>query len=324
MKKIPKIGLGAAAAAVLLLLLDLTGGALAQPEREDPPQDRFIGFHLVYERMPTSQEEYELDRTVYETDRSQWVEYGSGEIQTDGYGTLSIPREILIGQRDTQGGSYIFPGLEGKNCFLAVETLGDGGRALSGYTDMADVQIKTGGEEESVSGTVYFGPPEDARNWNTDQIDYGWTAYRVFQMEDGAVYLDGSGNSYGGVGGFSTSERMEETVREGGEETTRSFSVSVSFASVPRLEYVTVKQFDKDDRLLETHTLTQGEAQALEGGEVRWTLAPGAAYALVTETGADGSAARTIAEPNGDGELYHMSWFLDERGMGYGVPVWLV
>ena len=40
------------AAAVVLLLLDGTGGKLARPERQSPEQDKFIGFQLVYEKMP--------------------------------------------------------------------------------------------------------------------------------------------------------------------------------------------------------------------------------------------------------------------------------
>lgn len=47
------------------------------------------------------------------------------------------------------------------------------------------------------------------RLWMTEtgiqtEFDYCWTAYQVYQMEDGTVYLDGSGNSYGGMGGFTT------------------------------------------------------------------------------------------------------------------------
>ncbi len=35
-----------------LLLLDLCGGVLAHPEQPGTEQDRFVGFHLVYEPAP--------------------------------------------------------------------------------------------------------------------------------------------------------------------------------------------------------------------------------------------------------------------------------
>lgn len=42
-------------AAALAFLL--TGCSLAQPEVQDPKEDKFVGFHLVYEQLPPSMEE---------------------------------------------------------------------------------------------------------------------------------------------------------------------------------------------------------------------------------------------------------------------------
>ena len=43
-----------------LLLLDLSGGVLAHPEQPGTEQDRFVGFHLVYEPAPLPGEALDL------------------------------------------------------------------------------------------------------------------------------------------------------------------------------------------------------------------------------------------------------------------------
>lgn len=53
-----------------LLLLDLCGGVLAHPEQPGTEQDRFVGFHLVYEPAPLPGEERNIED-------EHWVEYGT-------------------------------------------------------------------------------------------------------------------------------------------------------------------------------------------------------------------------------------------------------
>ena len=53
-----------------LLLLDLSGGVLAHPEQPGTEQDRFVGFHLVYEPAPLPGEERNIED-------EHWVEYGT-------------------------------------------------------------------------------------------------------------------------------------------------------------------------------------------------------------------------------------------------------
>ena len=310
-----------------VLMLFACGFDLAQPEVYRPEQDRFIGFHLVYEKMPQAVDMSDPDWEEQFSDQpgrdySQWTEYGSEAWQLDGIGSVDIPRMILIGKKD--GNRYVFPGLEGKNCFLAIETGEDGSRIISGYTDMADTSLAMGDQETSISGTVYFGPPLDDRNWNTEDYDYCWTAYRVYQMEDGTVYLTGSGNSYGGVGGFTVSEKTQWTTTENGKTAVSSFEVTFSVTSIPRLEQVAIRQYDQNDQLLRTDLLTSDQAGDITDG-LHLTLKPETAYVLAVETDVDGNAQRTIHQPGQSGErtIYFTSWFLDDAGMGYSVPVWL-
>lgn len=309
-----------------LLLLIACGFDLAQPERRSPELDRLIGFHLVYEKLPPSMEEAEelVEQEGAARDYSQWTDYGQEQIKLSGIGTVSTPRKILIGQWDEENRRYIFPGLEGKNCFLAVRTMEDGSQSYSGYSDMADAQIKTGDGGESISGTIYSGPPLDDQNWNTQNLDYVWTAYRVYQMVDGTVYLTGGGNSYGGAGGFTVSEKTEEATTENGEVTTSSFEATFTLEAISRLDFITIKQYDKNDQLLRTDVLTADQAAQLSDG-LRLTLEPEAEYVLIGETDVEGKTQRTVypSAQYGERYVYFVSWFLDDAGEGYGVPIWL-
>lgn len=306
-----------------ILLIIACDAKLAQPERHSPGQDQFIGFHLVYEKTPLPMEELTGEEAPPEKDYSLWTEYGSDSMMIDGLGRVSIPRMILIGQWDTEHDRYIFPGLEGLNCFMAVTPLPGGGTRYAGYSHMADVQITTG-QHNSISGKLYMGPPLDDSSWNSEDFDYCWTAYRVYQMEDGTVYLDGGGNSYSGVGGFGFSEKTEWTTSVDGESVTESFEVSVDVESIPRQACVTVKQFDGDERLLRTDTLTAQQAQALETGTWRLAGEADTAYIMTVETDVEGNTNRAICQPDpwtGSDSIRCDTWFLDDAGMGYCVSI---
>ena len=95
MKKLWTKGKTGAAAVLLACFLaalaaSTSGSRLARPEREDPGADQFIGFHMVLEKMPKEGEEIPVDQ-------SHWVEYGTEEMKTEDFGTLSFPKKILIG-----------------------------------------------------------------------------------------------------------------------------------------------------------------------------------------------------------------------------------
>lgn len=289
----------------IALALDLTGGTLAQPERVAAQEDRFVGFHMVYEQRLG-------DGTGRSGDESAWTEYGSESFRVEGLGSLDFPRMILIGQFNEETWEYDFPGLEGFNCFLAVRELEGGGQGYTGYQGLAGADIKVGDEEDSLSGTVYFGPPLDDSKWNTNDFDYVWTAYRVFQMADGAVYLDGSGNSYGGVGGFTTTTREEYTSTMDGKTETRGMEVTVKMEAVERLEGVRVNWFDGDSVLLSGQTLTVEELAQDPA------LAPpeGAAWVTVEELEHTGAVTRTAYTLGGEQGISHPLVLLDDRGLG--------
>lgn len=311
MKKLWTKGKTGAAAVLLACFLaalaaSTSGSRLARPEREDPGADQFIGFHMVLEKMPKEGEEIPVDQ-------SHWVEYGTEEMKTEDFGTLSFPKKILIGRftDDPHGQDYEFPGLPGLNCFLAEEELEEGGTQYAGTSGLAGPHIKVGDEEESISGTVYFGPPLDDRNWNTNEFDYCWTAYQVYQMEDGTVYLDGSGNSYGGMGGFTTKVTDTQTKTADGEEEIFSFTAEVTMESVERVTELEVRWYGEEE-LLDRRTLTMeevGEGLSLERPQ-------GAVWALVTQRDRTGDTERSVYTLGTEAGASHHLVQLDERGMG--------
>ncbi len=303
-KKWPRVLVVVLACAALALAVDAAGGTLAQPEREAVEEDKFIGYQLVFERIPGEWEEITRDY-------SGWVEYGTENVELGGLGTVSFVRKILIGEYDEAKSRYVFPGREGFNCFCAVRDL-EGGQHYTGYTDMADVHTKVGDTETSISGTVYFGPPLDATNWNTENYDYGWTAYPVYEMKDGTVYLGDGGNSYGGMGGFTVSTKTAYTETVDGEEQTTSFEVSVTMEAVERVREISVTWFDGENRPVGEQTILMEEL-----GEDGLTLErpQGAAWVLVEETDCLGAVKRS-AYTLGEEEAYHRLVQLDERGMG--------
>lgn len=303
-KKWPKVLLVLLICGTLALAVDATGGTLAQPEKRAVEEDKFIGYQLVFERMPGEGEEISQDY-------SNWVEYGTEDLNIDGLGTVAFTRKILIGEYDEEKSRYIFPGREGLNCFCAIREV-EGEKHYTGYRDMADTKTTVGDNETSISGTAYFGPPVDDKNWNTENYDYGWTAYRVYQMDDGTVYLDGGGSSYGGMGGFTISTKESYTETVNGEEQTTSFEVSFTMESVERVQELSVSWFDGENRPVAEQTIRMEEL-----GEDGLTLErpQGAAWALVEETDRLGAVKRS-AYTLGEEEAYHRLVQLDERGMG--------
>lgn len=307
MKKYRRQILGVLAALLVLAgVVDAAGGKLAQPEYQGPENDMWIGCFLAWEYFPGEGE-------VIRQDRTNWVEYGSQKLDVSGLGSVSIPREILIGQYQ-EGKGFTFPGLEGHCAFLAQVEQEDGSVFLSG-NQLMDGNTNVGGTKNSVSGTAYYGLPLGKTEWTEDGPEYVWRVYDVFQMPDGTVYLSGSGNSYGGAGGMTITEERTTTETINGEETSVSLSVEVRFETVSRIQEVRVKQFDGSDQVIEERVFS---ADTLED-ETAVTLAKDTQWLVVEEHCTDGTVTRTAydaREIDGTGERYHSLVVLDDEGMG--------
>ncbi len=345
----------AAAAVCVLLVLDASGGTLAQPERTDQ-RDRWIGFQLVYEESPRaidmSAPDWEDHLDEYEPeDRTGWVEYGSEQMTLDGLGTVDFAREVLFGQYDEENARYVFPGKEGFNCFLASvpeEEWPYGeppslflGQVVTGYHDMLERKLTFSTENGIVTsgfdngdsapdpdedadefryfhGKVYFGPPVDDTNWNTENYDYAFTAYQVYQTPDGRVYLDGHGNSYGGAGGIGATSTETSTVTVNGKPSSRTIKVGFTIEDVERLTQASVTWFGEDNTPLSARALAPEELE--ENPEL--SRPAGAVWALVEEMYADGTVTRTLCTLE-EKPVTHDLILLDDRGLGYAAGLTL-
>lgn len=301
----------------LLLAAALTaltaGCSLARPEREAAQEERWIGFYVVY--SPPG---------IYDTFSSNpnLVEMGTESLDAGKYGSLTIPREVLLGEEDPDTGDIVFPGLAGYSLFLR-HIQEDSGYVTAVQSDMSPGEEGTAvassdeGVAESADGLIWWGPPLDApADWDPNEDGYGiWHAYRVFETADGQVYLDGTGNSYGAGGsdmGFSSDAAY--TYTENGETRKDSISVSVSVKYTPRLTALRVVEFDEDNSVVKTTALPLTEELPL------LTLESDTAFLVVEEESADG-VKRTLyaAGDFTDGAQYHEVILLDQEGRGHGV-----
>ena len=301
----------------LLLAAALTaltaGCSLARPEREAAQEDRWIGFYVVY-NPPGSYD------NIFNSNPNL-VEMGTTSLDTGEYGALAIPREVLPGEEDPDTGDIVFPGLEGYSLFIRHKQE-DSGYVTAIQSDMSPGEGQTvhssdEGTAESASGVIWWGPPLDAAaDFDPNEDGYGiWHAYRVFETADGQVYLDGSGNSYGGAGsGMGFSSDAAYTYTENGETRKDSISVSVSVKYTPRLTALRVVEFDEDNSVVKTTALPLTEELPL------LTLESDTAFLVVEEESADG-VKRTLyaAGDFTDGAQYHEVILLDEEGRGHGV-----
>ena len=287
------------------LTILLAGCSLAQPEAEDR-QDRFCGFFMTYSESGGGKDFY---------DNPNLTELGTETLDVGEYGSFSFPRQVLAFDRETES----FPGLEGWSLFIYRGSYDGGGSYTVSASDMGDASFHTTatdqGTRDEIEGTVYLGPPLGAEDWDPNQNTGYWHAYRVYQSKDGTVYLDGSGNSYGGAGGMSTTETATYTSTENGETVSEdSVSVTVHIEMVPRLEELTVTQFGGDDTPLRRDSVPLGrELPAVTPEE-------DAVWLLVEERYSDGGVKRTAytvqAEP-----VLHNVVILDERGAGESVSL---
>ena len=301
----------------LLLAAALTaltaGCSLARPEREAAQEDRWIGFYVVY-NPPGSYD------NIFNSNPNL-VEMGTTSLDTGEYGALAIPREVLPGEEDPDTGDIVFPGLEGYSLFIRHKQE-DSGYVTAIQSDMSPGEGQTvhssdEGTAESASGVIWWGPPLDAAaDFDPDASPHSiWHAYRVFETADGQVYLDGSGNSYGGAGsGMGFSSDAAYTYTENGETRKDSISVSVSVKYTPRLTALRVVEFDEDNSVVKTTALPLTEELPL------LTLESDTAFLVVEEESADG-VKRTLyaAGDFTDGAQYHEVILLDEAGRGHGV-----
>lgn len=291
--------------ALALALCLLAGCSLAQSERVAPEEDPFVGFHVVFGMRDSrgSQED-------------AWVPYGSEALDLPGLGRVEMDRQVLFGIRDPETAEYHFPGFEGLNAFLLVETT-SGTTSIQGGAGLAHAKYSAG-DQHKLEGTVYF------RGGGEEQFV---TLYRVYQTPDGRVYLDGTGNSYGGAGGFGVTEKVEHTVSSTGlvwlEEELNlpsTFEISLDIEALSPLTRLEVAQYDAQNALIHTQALP------LDASDHAVALLPETAWALVLETHEDGTITRTSADrPTAPQSSWtHTAWTIGGDELGHAIGIQLL
>ena len=291
-----------------LAALLLAGCSLAQPEEKTPDSDRFAGFYVVYSPDGSSKKFY---------NNLSLEEYGTDSFSTDQFGTLSVPREVLFAVED-EAGNYVFPGMEGGYSLFLVEKNVEYGPVSEMVCNMAPgeegtaIYISDSGTSNTLSGTIYCGPPLGAENWNKYEAGGVWTCYRVYQAADGRVYLDGSGSSFGGGGGFGHNVNVTQTFTDwNGETVTESIDVHVQVEMVERMERLVVTQFDENNAIIRSDDLALRERLREVDCEAE------TAWVLVEEI-SKGGTVRTVynAPEEGEEPASHMVVLLDGEGLG--------
>lgn len=287
------------------LLAVLPGCSLAQPEAGDSGGDRFAGFFVAYDVTGSGRDAF--------YDNPNLTASGAKTVDTE-YGAFSLPRNILVGKKGKDG-QYTFPGIEGLCLFLIHGEMDDGSPYTEAVSDMSDCENNvTQTDAETLyecSGTAYLGPPLDAgQDWD-QYTDAGiLTYYRVYEAPDGTVYLDGGGNSASGVCTYAEN-RTFSTMKDG-KVSSETIKVTARIQYAPRLEKLTVSQFDGNNALLQSDEL------ALRDDMPEVECLPETAWVLVEEQSADGTT-RTLYNAPQKGEepsATHTVVLLDDDGWG--------
>lgn len=282
---------------LVLLLVLLRPVSLARPEAQNPTQDRWVGYYMVYRPIA----DYGFDQ--------DWETCGD--------------RKILNARLQSDG-RYAFTDLDGQALFFEFLPPTDPEDPYSATTtfqsDVAEAFLHTNiadtGSTEALSGTLYFGAPATPA---LSQEDYIWTACQVYQREDGSLYLT-RGQSYGS-GGMTIKQETKYASTINGATTQDALSVELRVEMIPRMESCTFFQLDENGALLDQSTLTEAEALALTDGSYRLPLAEGTACILIRQDEEREGTTYTTLSPQADGSFTGDLWFLDEHGVGVPISV---
>ena len=291
---------------LVLLTLTLTGCSLARAEVSPGSGDRWVGFYVV---------PFQGGRNAF-SDNPYLEEYGTLNTEAGQFGTLTISKDVLFAV-ENDARNYTFPGIETGFSLFYLEGTTDAGNLytrvvsdMGAHENGLSFADRDEGSFITLSGTVYCGPPPGVTDWTP----YGggavwWTFYRVYQTEDGRVYIDGSGDSTNGPMTHSITETR--TVRKNGE-TVREETLTVTAAveAIPRLERLVVTQFDENNAVL------RSEEMSLQSDRTEVRCLAEAAWILVEEISAEGVKRTVCNIPEGEDPISHDYVLLDDDGYG--------
>lgn len=287
-----------------LAALLLAGCSLARAEAHPEARDRWVGFYVVPSRNGRND--------FY--DNPHLEEYGSFEADTEEFGTLRFPQDVLFAVKD-EVGNYTFPGMETGYSLFYVDETHDGNHCtafvsnMGPHDDGAALSYKDEGSSITFSGTVCFGPPLGVTAWDPYTSGTIWRYYNVYQTPEGRVYLNGNGDSTNGP--MTKTQTETRASRENGETVQEeTLSVTVAVEAVSRLERLVVTQFDSSNQIVRSEDLSLREDRT----EVR--CQPETAWVLVEEIGPEGTERTVYDPPEDEDPVSHDYVLLDDDGYG--------
>lgn len=230
----------------LVCMMFLCGCSLAVTGAGTDGGDRLIGVFITADYLDLLPIEFE------------------GDIRTDPRQAERLYASIdkSKGERPTDW-KVVFEGVEGFNMLQPVWTDENGERYVASECaeEICDMDMKTNisddGEENSISGTIYFLPGK------ADE-DIAYHANPVYQTEDGKIYavsgqgFSTSGDSHEGEH-FSQTLSEETTASDNGKKKTEKGSVTVRYSVMHKPVQITVYQMDKSHQIIEETAFNPGE-----------------------------------------------------------------
>ena len=232
---------------VLVLLLNLCGCQLAKPEAGDSSKsDRLVGVFITTEYLDL----FDAEEAFEEYLKNNAGNISDGEtitFDTDNQHNRVYATFIEEPYQDEDGeyhfsNNYEFSGLEGISLATYQIQNGEESYFASSVGDgICDVHMKSGGEEQGISGTIWM-------KKNSGDVIYYMNP--IYQTTDGKVYVvSGSGLHISSDVGGRASQKIEEkaTITESGETYSYTFAVEVAVDFAEPAETVTIIQMSQKD-----------------------------------------------------------------------------
>lgn len=268
---------------LLAAILLLNGCSLARPAGAQASQDTFIGIYLVG-----------ASDSLNAIDEWRWTALDSEAAKT-----------VFPAEYDSEAKQYRFPGVEGFAMFAALNE--DALYLSNDFSDAVSHISETDlGTSYDLSGTLYA---------SKAAADWVWSAYNVYQSEDGTVYLDGSCSSFSGYMTMTVTGEYSATV-DGQDAVSHSCTAVITLAEALPLTRLLVRQYGADGQLLATSELPLTE----DPQNVAWE--PDAQWALVEEV-FTGSVKHTAYDRPEEAEnpVTHTIVLLDSDGIGHASSI---
>lgn len=278
---------------LFVLLLNLCGCQLAKPEDGDSSKaDRLVGVFITTEYLDildaeVALEEY-LKNNAGNISDGETITFDTNNQHNRVYATfIEEPYQDEDGEYHFSN-NYEFSGLEGISLATYQIQNGEESYYTSSVGDgICDVHMKSGGENQGISGTIWMAK-------NSGEVIYYMNP--IYQTADGRVYLvPGSGLHISSDVGGRASQKIEEkaTTTENGETYSYTFSAEVFIDFVEPAQTVTIIQMNENDEEIkrETFQVDSLPKQLVPGDDI--------AYLIVSSQSGD-SVTRQINQPGED------------------------